>query len=196
MLSLTADNIGLLLISPMLYEALVAATFLTRGRSRRSLTGVGPRTAAYGATFLIPVFLWSSVRWAPEFVAASSNSFLRVAGASSWLLGSVIAFWPIWYMRRSFSIEPAARELSSTGPYAFARHPMYATHILEYVGIWLLHATIQFGIVLLVWFVLLRVRIGYEERVMRAEFPQYATYRNRVGAFGPRLRTTPPERGS
>jgi len=185
---LTSGRSGLLLLPPMLYEAAVAATFLVRGRARRALPGVVPRLVAYVATFLVPVFLWLATKWAPDFLSTSQSSILRLAGASVWLFGAVLSFWPIWYMRRSFSIEPAARELATGGPYNLARHPIYATQLLEYVGIWMLHATLPFALVLIAWILVLRLRLGYEERVLCAEFPEYASYRQRVGAFGPRLR--------
>ena len=187
-LPLTSGKSGLLLLPPMLYEVLVAATFLVRGRPRRTLPGVAPRVAAYGATFLLPVFLWAAARWFSTSLASSTLPALRIVGASTWLFGAVLAFWPIWHLRSSFSIEPAARELTTSGPYRIARHPIYATQILEYAGIWMLHATIPFGIVLVAWFALLRVRVGYEERVLRAEYREYDLYRQRVGAFGLRLR--------
>lgn len=190
-LPLTSGMSGLLLLPPMIYESVVAVTFLIRGRARRSLQGVGPRAAAYGATFLLPVFVWSAQRWAPSVVAASSvPSFIRV-GAGFWLLGTVLSFWPIWYMRRSFSIEPAARELATDGPYRLARHPIYATQILMYLGMFLLHPTLSFAVVMVAWFVVLHARVGYEERVLSAEYPEYERYRSRVGAFWPRLHARP-----
>jgi protein-S-isoprenylcysteine O-methyltransferase Ste14 len=192
---LTSGRLGLMLLPPMLYEVAVAATFLVRNRARRTLPGVGPRSAAYAATFLIPLFIWVSSRWAPSLMASTEIPSLRMAGTSVWLFGAVISFWPIWYLRRSFSVEPAARELETSGPYSFARHPIYATHLLEYGGIWLLHATIPFGVVLMVWLIVLRIRIGYEERVLSDAFPEYTSYRQRVGAFGPRLRVAQAANG-
>ena len=193
---LTAGRVGLLLLPPMAYETVVAATFLIRGRARRSLHGVGPRVAAYGATFLIPVFLWCSSRWAPQFLTPSTAHPLRFAGAFLWLFGSVLSFWPIWYLRRSFSIEPAARELTTSGPYNFARHPIYGTQILEYTGIWMLHATAPFALVLAAWLAVLRVRVGYEERVLSAEFEAYAQYKRSVWAFGPALVSPGPRQAN
>ena len=187
-LALDSGKIGLLLVPPMMYELVVAVTFLIRGRARRVESEMIPRVAAYGASFLVPVFMWASVRWAPTYLAASESSLLRTAGASSWLFGSLVAFWPIWYLRGSFSVEPAARAFTSTGPYGFARHPIYATQIFEYVGVWLLHATVQLGALLVVWFALVRIRIRAEERVMSAEFSEYNLYAQRVGPFWPRLR--------
>lgn len=186
-LPLTSGKSGLMLLPPMIYELVVAVTFLMRGRARRSLRGVGPRAAAYGATFLLPVFLWTAQRWAPSLVAMSAVPSFRWAGATIWLFGSVLAFWPIWYLRHSFSIEPAARVLATDGPYRLARHPIYATQILMYLGIFLLHATLAFAVAMIAWFVVLNVRVGYEERVLGAEFREYERYRSRVGPFWPRL---------
>lgn len=186
-LPLTSGKPGLMLLPPMIYELVVAVTFLIRGRARRSLRGFGPRAAAYGATFLLPVFLWTAQRWAPSLVAMSSVPWFISAGATIWLVGSVLAFWPIWYMRHSFSIEPAARVLATDGPYRLARHPIYATQILMYVGIFLLHATVAFAFALIAWFVVLYVRVGYEERVLAEEFREYKRYQSRVGPFWPRL---------
>jgi protein-S-isoprenylcysteine O-methyltransferase Ste14 len=186
-LALNSGRVGLLLVPPLFYEFCVAVTFLIRGRARRVLTGTVPRIAAYGASFLVPVFVGACVRWAPSWVAASQGSVLTITGASCWLFGSLVAFWPIWYLRRSFSVEPAARTFMSAGPYRFARHPIYGTQIFEYVGVWFLHATVQLGVVLLVWFALVRIRVRFEERVMSAEFPEYNLYAQRVGPFWPRL---------
>jgi protein-S-isoprenylcysteine O-methyltransferase Ste14 len=185
---LTAGSSGLLLLPPMLYEVAVAGTFLSRNRARRSLQGVAPRLIAYIATFLLPLFIWIAIRWIPSFFTTTQSSLLRTAGASFWLFGTVLSFWPIWYMRRSFSIEPAARELATEGPYRIARHPIYATQLLEYLGIWMLHATVAFAAALVGWLIIVRVRMRYEEQVLRDEFPEYASYQQRVGAFGPRLR--------
>lgn len=182
---LTGGQFGLLLLPPMLYELTVALTFLIRGRARRSLAGGWPRTIAYVATLWMPVFFWATIRWAPNLVPMPSSRLLRMAGASLWLFGSLTAFWPVWHLRRSFSIEPAARELSTDGPYRLARHPIYATQVLIYSGICLLRASPVAGLALLVWLGVVRVRIAYEERVLCAEYPEYERYRSRVGAFGP-----------
>jgi len=182
---LTAGRFALLLLPPMLYELTVAVTFLVRGRARRSLSGAGPRVAAYVATFWMPLFFWSTLRWAPSLAPMSSSFAVKLAGASLWLFGSVIAFWPVWHLRRSFSIEPAARALKTDGPYRLARHPIYATQIFIYSGLFLLRASPVSGLALLVWLGVVRVRIGYEERVLCAEYPEYERYRSSVGAFGP-----------
>jgi len=51
----------------------------------------------------------------------------------------------------------------------------------------MLHATAPFALVLVLWLAVLRVRVGYEERVLSAEFEAYAGYKRSVWAFGPAL---------
>jgi protein-S-isoprenylcysteine O-methyltransferase Ste14 len=108
-------------------------------------------------------------------------------GIAVWLAGALLALWPLWQLRRAFSVEPQARELVTSGPYRFARHPIYAAYVLVNCGLWLRHPTLPFGTVLAIWLALLAVRIRYEERVLEGVFPEYAAYRARVGALGPRL---------
>ena len=178
-------ELGTLLSAPLGYDVAVALTFLIRGRPKRTLTGFLPRVAAYGASLLVPVFVRASLSWAPSAVASTTAAPVRTAGIFLWICGLLLAFWPLWQLRRSFSIEPAARELVTSGPYRFARHPIYAAHILSYAGLWLLHATVPLGLVVVLWFALMRLRVHYEEKVLIETFPTYAAYRERVGAFGP-----------
>src|SRR5918911_457079 len=178
-------ELGVLLSAPLGYDLAVSLTFLIRGRPRRTLTGFLPRVAAYGASLLVPVFVRASLSWAPSAVASTTAAPVRAGGIFLWISGLLLALWPLWQLRRSFSIEPAARELVTSGPYRLARHPIYAAHILGYAGLWLLHATLPLALVIVLWFVLMRLRVHYEEQVLMQAFPTYAAYRERVGAFGP-----------
>ncbi len=177
--------LSMLLVFPLFFELGIAVTFLIRGRPKQSLTGWAPRVMAYGATFLVPVFLRLSLAWRPSLVTATPPAAMATIGASLWLFGLAIGFWPLWHLRHSFSIEPAARALVTSGPYRIARHPIYTSYICAFVGICLLHPTIAMVVVTACWFVLMYRRVRYEERVLMAAFPEYAAYRQRVGAFGP-----------
>ena len=186
-------TLGALLLAPVLYELGTAATFLVRARAARSVRDLLPRAAAYALTFLIPVFVRVSLRWYPSLIASSPPLAQQMVGASLWLIGSVLAFWPLWYLRSSFSIEPAARRLVTDGPYQLARHPIYASYLLIFSGLLVLHPTAPMFVVTVLWLVVTYARIRFEERVLREAFPAYAAYRRRVGAFGPRLwRRDPP----
>ncbi len=85
---------------------------------------------------------------------------------------------------KSYSIMPEARRLVTSGPYAFARHPLYAAEIITIIG-----SAIQFqqpwaGLLAVGVVVLLVVRSRFEEQVLSEAYPEYAQYRRRVKRFG------------
>ena len=182
-----STEFGILILPGILQELIVAASFLLRPRSRRGISGWKPRLVAYANTFGVMLFLMYAASAHPEWIRATPNAALRNAGAFLWLGGAVLSLWPLWYLRRSFSVEPEARNLVTNGPYRWARHPIYAVYLLINAGILLRHLTLPLGLVLAAWLILLLVRVGYEEQVLIGAFPQYRDYRERVGAFGPRL---------
>jgi protein-S-isoprenylcysteine O-methyltransferase Ste14 len=189
-IALGSRELGLLILPSLVHELLVAAAFILREPARRTAVGLVPRAVGYLHTFLIIGFLQFASITHPEWISASHNETAKLAGSYLWLISSILGIWPLWYLRRSFSLEPEARRLVTTGPYRLARHPIYTVYILNNTGIWLRTLSLPFLVVLLLWFVLLRIRVGYEETVLSAAFPEYAAYRRRVGAFGPKLATS------
>ncbi len=173
----------------LLLQFLYAAGYLLRGSARQTLPGLRPRLVAYATAYLVPGFLLAAGRWAPELAQPISNPVARTVG---WILGSaslLFAIRPLWYLRKSFSIEPVARELVTTGPYGFARHPIYTTYLFAYLGLWISTPRPAVTVVLLVWFWLLLRRIKFEENVLESVYPEYASYRRAVGMFWPHVRT-------
>jgi protein-S-isoprenylcysteine O-methyltransferase Ste14 len=189
-----APAVSLALIPVFAYEIAAGLAFLGRRRARASVRGLGPRIAAYGATFLVPMFL--------AFAAAKEASWLTPVtrafpGTAHWAVpagnilisaGAWLSAWGLWYLRHSISLEPAARALVTRGPYAVARHPLYLAYALSYAGMTIQHPTIQVTVVMVVWFSMTWARIKYEEGILTAVFPEYTAYRTRVGALGPILR--------
>lgn len=183
----TSTELGVLMLPGFLHEALIAISFLIRSPARRASTWWVPRAMGYAHTFFFPVFLWAAAVWHPAWVTATSNENVKLAGTYLWLISSIIGLWPLWYLRRSFSLEPEARHLVIAGPYRLARHPIYAVYVLLYFGIWLRTLDPVFLAAYCIWLGLLFLRIRFEEGVLSAEFPEYADYRRRVGALGPKL---------
>jgi protein-S-isoprenylcysteine O-methyltransferase Ste14 len=130
------------------------------------------------------VFILAASQYRPEWLRPTPDETLRWVGAILWLAGAVLCLWPLWYLRRSFSLEPEARTLVTSGPYRLARHPIYTVYLLINAGILLRHLTLPFAIVLALWVALLVIRVRYEEGVLTAAFPEYPEYRRRVRAFG------------
>jgi protein-S-isoprenylcysteine O-methyltransferase Ste14 len=189
-----APEFGLLMLPGLLQEILVAISFLLRGRARLGAPGWTARAVAYAHSFLVMGFILVAAEGHREWIRATEHQELRTLGSVLWLSGAVLSLWPLWHLRRSFSIEPEARTLVTSGPYRLARHPIYTIYLLINLGILLRHLTAPFAAVLVVWIGLLLVRIRYEEMVLGGAFPEYREYRRRVAAFGPRLRTVPLDR--
>jgi protein-S-isoprenylcysteine O-methyltransferase Ste14 len=188
-----APRLWIALIPVFAYELAFAAAFLIRGRARSTLSGAAPRVAAYAGTFLVPLFLAVAPRTRPDLVAPVTRVVPGAAhvlvplGALFILAGSLLSSWGLWYLRGSVSLVPAARGLVTTGPYALARHPLYAAYLLSYIGLLLQHPTAPLALVLALWLAFTLARIHYEEAVLEQVFPEYDHYRARVGAFGPRI---------
>jgi protein-S-isoprenylcysteine O-methyltransferase Ste14 len=179
-----APEFGVLILPGLIQELLIAISFLVRGRARAAAPGWVPRAVAYANSFLIMVFILVAARVEPDWLRPTPQPGLRTAGAILWLAGAVLSLWPLWYLRRSFSLEPQARDLVTSGPYRLARHPIYTVYLFINAGILLRHLTIPFAIVLVLWVALLLVRVRYEEGVLTSAFPDYPDYRRRVRAFG------------
>jgi protein-S-isoprenylcysteine O-methyltransferase Ste14 len=182
-----APEFGILILPGILQELVVAASFLLRPRARLGTPGWWPRAVAYANTFGPMLFLWYAARYHHDWVRPTPIPDLRLMGAILWLGGAVLSLWPLWYLRRNFSVEPEARDLVTEGPYRWARHPIYAVYLLVNLGILLRHLTAQLALLMFAWFALLLVRVRFEEEVLDRAFPQYREYRRQVGAFGPRL---------
>ena len=181
-----SPEFGIAVLPILCYELVVASSFLLRGPPRRTARGVLPRAVAYAHSFLPMVFLELTGRFRPEWLAPAADPVAKGVGVALWLIGVSVGFWPLWHLRRAFSIEPEARVLVTSGPYRWARHPIYAMYLLINAGLWLRHPSLPFAIVLLGWLGLLLLRVRAEERVLTEAFPEYAAYRRRVGAFGPK----------
>ena len=182
-----APELSVLLLPPILHELLAAYTFITRDRPRHVDVPLPTRLIAYGRTLLVIVFVTAANAWAPTWIEPAESKRLVGLGAMLWLSGFILCLWPFWHLRAAFSVEPAARRLVTTGPYALARHPIYASYVLIYVGMFLMRPSLQFLAVLALWSWLALRSMRAEEAVLQAAFPEYGAYKLRVGALGPRV---------
>jgi protein-S-isoprenylcysteine O-methyltransferase Ste14 len=96
-------------------------------------------------------------------------------------LGSVIA---LSKLGKSFAIMPEARQLVTGGPYAYARHPLYAMELITIAGSVILFRQPWASLLGLGVMTLLVVRTFFEEQVLLEAYPEYAQYRARVKRFG------------
>jgi protein-S-isoprenylcysteine O-methyltransferase Ste14 len=176
--------LGILLMPTLALELFAAISFLIREPARASDRTGRARITAYGGTLFVLVFLLFANTYYPHWLSPTESGAGRVAGVVMWIAGSAWAAYSVWYLRYAFSIEPEARRLISRGPYEVARHPVYLGYFGQYLGVWLLFPTVQFGVGLLVWLLLMLDRMRNEERVLARAFPEYGEYRRRVSALG------------
>ena len=181
-----SGGLGLLMLPVFASEILLALSFLTRLPSVQQLPGWPPRLRAYACTFLIPVSIVLALQFRPAWVAGTRWWPVRAFGMLAWTLGLATLTWPLWYLRRAFSVIPAARLLIREGPYRLVRHPMYAVYVLTYTALLLVRLTPFMALLVAVWAVLLAGRIRDEERVLALAFPGYREYQRTVGALFPR----------
>jgi protein-S-isoprenylcysteine O-methyltransferase Ste14 len=186
--------VGLFLAPTLLFEICVAISFLIRDEPRAATTSVRARLSAYGGSFLVMAFLQLAQRSHPEWFTPQVTAFTPLA-VTFWLSGSLWTAYSVWHLRHAFSIEPAARRLITSGPYGVARHPVYTGYVVQYLGMWMTFPSAAFGAVLLIWAAAMVDRMYLEERVLSAAFPEYAEYKQRVGALCPvPFRRTPAPR--
>ena len=148
--------------------------YTRRPRPRASDGSILARVFAFTGTFMLLIF--------PKFFNGGSSltnptSWVQIAAGILLVASTALAIWGIACLQMNFSIIPEARRLVRSGPYRYVRHPLYAADIgaaislvlkgqpgLESTVILLLFVAVQFG------------RTVCEERLLRANLPEYDDY--------------------
>ncbi len=114
--------------------------------------------------------------------------YITMVGTLAGLIGAAFSIWALSYLRRSFGLRAAVRELVTSGPYRWARHPLYAGEIIHILGIAILSAT-PVGLYLFAVAVILQVmRAKIEEKKFLGVVPEYRAYLDSTGFLWPRWR--------
>jgi protein-S-isoprenylcysteine O-methyltransferase Ste14 len=94
--------------------------------------------------------------------------------------GLAISMYALFYLKLNFSIMPEARGLTTAGPYALVRHPVYTGEIMSLLGILAAVPNIVGVLILLSFIAAQWVRAGWEEKTLTHAFPDYAAYAART----------------
>ena len=172
-----SDPAALLLsLLTVAYLVLIVGSYLRRGPDVPLRRGdwIAQVVALLGANLLIPLSLL-------PVQSSDAETFAVILS----LLGLSFSFWALWHLGTAFSIIPEARRLVQTGPYQWVRHPLYLAGFL--IGLGLLGASFSTAALgLFVGFVGCQtLRMGYEERVLASELPEYRDYQQRTWALLP-----------
>jgi protein-S-isoprenylcysteine O-methyltransferase Ste14 len=156
----------------LVFLSLVIFYTVTRLPPKDSAAGIEPRLTAIAGTFLTVCIVGAPVE--------PLSSGARVLSTVLIVLGTLSSIYCLAWLGRSFSIMATARALVTHGPYGVVRHPLYLAEAVTMIGIvmskWSLAAVIIGG----AQFAFQVRRMLNEERILRATFPDYAAYSDRV----------------
>jgi protein-S-isoprenylcysteine O-methyltransferase Ste14 len=167
-------------VSPGLYTAfcaIPAVLYLTRPKPRARDGRPMTRVAAFTGTLmqlLVGTFLGAGpLLYALPPFAGGVSVVVSIASF-------VGALWSLAYLRRSLSIIPEARTLSTGGPYRIVRHPLYLFEIMAAIGALAAAPGLISALSLVAFVGMQMVRAGYEEQLLVRTFPEYADYARRT----------------
>ena len=185
------------------FDTLVFFSFIIRVKARERPKGfrenVFPLITVFVPMIGFTLLIIPQVRhFVPGYSATTLNLlreispifpfYMNMAGLLAGLLGAAFSIWALSYLRHSFGLRAAVRELVRTGPYRWARHPLYAGEIVHILGIAILSGK-PAGLYLFVVAVALQVvRAKIEERKFLSTVPEYRAYRDSTGFLWPSLR--------
>jgi protein-S-isoprenylcysteine O-methyltransferase Ste14 len=155
----------LLAFSELLTLGLAVCTRVPRERDWNPVTVVVSICASF---YFVAFRLDPGIHLIPESVAAG----LQIAGVVIQLSAKIS-------LRRSFGILPANRGVVVSGPYRFARHPIYLGYFVNQGGFLSSNFGVQNLVVLLLLWALQIFRVAREERVLIKD-EKYREYAARV----------------
>ena len=116
---------------------------------------------------------------------------LRLLAAALCVGGLAVAFWARATLAGNWSSNVTFKknhELIQTGPYRWARHPIYTGLLLMALGTALISARLGSWLGLLLMTLGFWIKLKYEEELMLRHFPDtYPGYQKRVKALVPGL---------
>ena len=95
-------------------------------------------------------------------------------------LATLLTIWGMWYLRRSFSITVEARELITTGPYRYLRHPIYFGEMLAAAAVTVWRFSWVNAVVLTLFLGIQLFRTRMEEEKLEKNFPAFKDYKGKV----------------
>lgn len=161
------------------FYILIVRAYLRRGAASATSRVRLALVAAPVATFL-PFVL-------PFAGSGGQTAPLLILGDVLLIAGFAYSIWAVRSLDRSLSVVPQARALVQHGPYATVRHPLYLGELVAMLGLAL---TLGGPWPLVLWTALVALqcyRAVQEERLLRANLPEYASYQTRTARIVPGL---------
>ena len=159
-------------------------------KEKLPLVGIGPKLLIGTCPFFVVFGILTSIYY--PFFKIPINYYLLV------IIGSIliaIGIFVFIYSERILSSAHSSSELITTKTFAYVRHPMYASWGLATLpGIFFLFNSWILFLILVVYYILVRVFLGKEESNLLEKYSvKYEHYKKHVNAFFPKLKKFKPE---
>jgi protein-S-isoprenylcysteine O-methyltransferase Ste14 len=153
----------------VLQHLMVLGIALTRGAPKARDYSLGS-SIAVGVAYIYPYAQVIYLRLSSGYVAWPAAGLALVTLAAGLSLVSLLT------IGRIFGVRPALRDLVTSGPYRFVRHPMYLSYVIADIGYNLQESNFVTLLFVLVGWASLVYRIEAEERVLsqHAAWPAYS----------------------
>ena len=155
------------LVAFFVFETLTLVFFLVRTRAVRTSSTLSDWVSAFVGTFTGLLF-----------VPGIPTAFWHAGSILFWI-GIVGELVSLSSLNRSFAIVPSLRMIKTGGMYRLIRHPLYASHLLAYLGYLLQSFSLRNAVIFLIVLLCMLLRIKNEERYL-AEEAAYRAYQKKV----------------
>jgi protein-S-isoprenylcysteine O-methyltransferase Ste14 len=164
-------------VATMLFLALIALMTLARRRPLRKSEGWLPRAAALAGLLMLYALLL--------FPRAPQEAAWDAAALALLLAGHFLCAVTLLQLGRSFSVMPEARKLVTAGLYSRIRHPLYLAEAVATLGVFLQYRSAAAALLVAAQVAVQLWRMREEEKVLEAQFADYAAYRARTARVLP-----------
>jgi len=164
-------------LSTIAFLLLAAAAVILRTRPSGKAGGLEPRISA-----LVGSFMMFGIVLFPRNELSLS---LEMISTVLTLIGTVGAVAALSELGRSFSVMAETRQLVTSGPYRFVRHPLYLAEEIAIFGVFIQFASLWTAILFAVHVAVQLRRMHNEELVLTASFPEYVAYRRNTARLIP-----------
>ena len=165
-------------VAGLLFMLLIVATTLIRLPAKNTAAGLQPRISAIAGSFLAMTLI--------VLPKGEISDEAKIVAATLIFVGTGLSIYCLYWLGRSFSVMAHARKLVTRGPYSIVRHPLYAAEMISLIGVALANFSLVATIIIILTIAFQFRRMANEEQVLRATFPEYEDYAQRIPMIIPR----------